>query len=82
MNVKKDGIKTDIGVLNDGLKAYMEATMNVKIEGLKEGWTKLLEERLLSGDKVIHENNDKDKRNMNYDFRDYNVGLRTTTFQK
>ena len=34
-NVKIDGIKRDMVVLNDGLKSDMEAMMNVKIEGLK-----------------------------------------------
>ena len=43
------------------------------MEGLKEGLTKLLQERLLGGDKVIHENYDEEKMNMNYDFRDSNV---------
>ena len=38
--------------------------------------TKLLQERLPDGDKVIHENHDEDKRNMNYDFRDSNVGFK------
>jgi len=33
-------------------------TMNAKLEGL----TKLLQEKLLSGDKVIHENHDEEKR--------------------
>lgn len=46
--------------------------MNVKLEGL----TKLLQEMLPSGDKVIHENYDEEKRNMNYDFRDSNVGAK------
>lgn len=34
---KIDGIKKDVAVFDDGLKAYIEATMNVKIEGLKRG---------------------------------------------
>ena len=51
--------------------------MNVKMEGLKEGLAKLLQERLPSGDKVIHENNEEDKRNMYYDFKDSNVGFKT-----
>ena len=82
MDVKIDGIKRDMVILNDGLKAYMEAIMNVKIERLKEGLEKLLEERIPNGDKVIHENHDGDKRNMKYDFRDSKLGLRTTTFQR
>ena len=43
--------------------------MNVKLERL----TKLLQERFPGGDKVIHENHDEEKRNMNYDFRDSHV---------
>lgn len=57
-NVKIDRLKQEMVVLNDGLRAHMEEMMNVKIEGLKEGLEKLLEERLPSGDKVIHENHD------------------------
>ena len=51
--------------------------MNVKLEGL----TKLLQERLQSGDKVIHENHDEDKRNMNHDFRDSNMGFKNHEIQ-
>ena len=76
MNVKIDGIKMDMGFLNDGLKSYMEATMTIKIEGLKEGLEKFLEERIPNGDKVIHENYDEEKRNMNYDFGDSNIGFK------
>ena len=50
--------------------------MNVKIEGLKEGLETFLEERLPSGEKAIHENHNEEKRNMNYDFRDSNVGFK------
>ena len=51
--------------------------MKSDMEDLKEGLTKLLQEMLPSGDKVLHENCDEDKRNMNYDFRDSNVGFKT-----
>ena len=63
MNVKTGGIKMGMGFFNDVLEVDMEAIMNFKIEGLKEGFEKLLEGRLPSGDKVIHENYDEDKRN-------------------
>ena len=76
MGVKIDCIKRDMGVLNDGLKVDMEAIMNVKIEGLKEGLAKFLEEILPSGDKVIYENHDEEKMNINYDFRDSNFGFK------
>ena len=42
MNVKMDYIKMDMVILNDCLKSNMEALTNVKIEGLKEDFTKLL----------------------------------------
>ena len=82
MNAKIDGIKRDMVVLYDGLKSYMEVMMNVKMEGLKEGWTKLLQEMLHSGGNVFHENKDKEKRKMNYDFRDSNSGLKTNQIPK
>lgn len=69
-----DGLKGDM----DGIKGNMKAfkvdmvSMNVKLEGLKF----FLQERLRGGIKVIHENHDEDKRNMNYDFRDSNVGFK------
>ena len=46
-------------------------------KGLKDGLTKFLQEMLPSGDKVLHENHDEDKRNTNFDFRDSNYGLTT-----
>jgi len=51
--------------------------MNVKREGLKKRLKKLLHERISSGENVIHENYDEEKRNMNYYFRDPNVGFKT-----
>jgi len=83
MNVKMDGlevkIKRDMEGFKYGLKENMGVfkadmdAMNVKLEGL----TKLLQERLPRGDKVIHENHDEEQRNMNYDFRDSNVWFKT-----
>jgi len=55
----------------DGLKSDMNG-LKEDIEGLK----KFLQERFLGGDKVIHENHDEDKRNMNYNFRESNVGFK------
>ncbi len=55
----------------DSLKSNMEEIMNIKMEGLRDGLkidlkrdldglTKLLQEILPRGDKVLHENNDED----------------------
>ena len=41
-----------------------------------------LQERLPSGDKVIHENHDQEKKNMNMILETLILGLRTTTFQR
>lgn len=80
MNVRMDDLevklKRDMKNLKDDLKAYVEEMMNANMEGLKEGLEKFLEERLSSGDNVINENHDEDKRDMNYDCRDSNVWLK------
>lgn len=55
-----DGLKGNMY----GLKGDMNG-LKVDMEGLEEGLTKFLQERLPGGDKVIHENHDDDKRNMN-----------------
>jgi len=47
------------------------------MEALKEGLTKLLQERLLNGKNVVGENHDENKRNVNHDFIDSNVGTKT-----
>ena len=40
---------------------------------MKEGLTKLLQERLLNGKNVVEETHDKNKRNVNHDFIDSNI---------
>lgn len=67
MNVK-------VGDLEEKIKSYME--------GLKEGLTKLLEERFLGGDKVCHETHYENKRNVNHDFRDSKSRLKTNHIPK
>jgi len=37
---------------------------------------------LPSGDKVFHENRDEDKRHLNYDFKDSNVGFKAHNIPK
>ena len=64
MDGLKNSLKSDMECLKDGLKEYME------------GLTKLLQEMIPNGDNVLHENHDEDKRNINYDFRESNVGFK------
>ena len=72
---KKVEIKGDMDGLKEKLKGYMDG-LKVDMEGLKEGLTKLQQERLPSGDKVIRENQDEEIKNMNYYFRESNVGFK------
>ena len=58
-----------MGELNNSLKAYMEVW--------KEGLTKLLQEMLPNGEKVLDETHDENKRSINHDFIHSNVGLKT-----
>ena len=58
IGINIDGIKINMRLLNDYLKEYVETMMNVKIEGLKEGLAKFLEEMLPIGYKVIHKNHE------------------------
>ena len=55
--------------MKNGLKSYME--------GLKEGLTKLLEEMIPHGENLVEETHEKRKININHDFINYNVGLKT-----
>ena len=78
----KDEIKGEMDCLKEELKGNMDglkSVMESNMDGWKaymEGLTNLLQERLPGGDKVIHENHDEEKMNMNYDFRDSNVGFK------
>ena len=47
------------------------------IESLKEGLTKLLQEIIPNGKKVLDETHDESKRNFNRDFIDSNIWLKT-----
>ena len=46
-------------------------------EGLKEGGTKLLQERPPNDEKVVEETHDEKKINLNHDFIESNIGLKT-----
>ena len=69
MEAKIDGIEEKFKGNMEDLKKYRE--------GLFEGWTKLLQERLPNDEKLVEETHDENKRNVNHDFIEYNVGLKT-----
>ena len=58
----------------------MEDTKNdlkVDMEGLKEGLTKLIQEMIPNGEKVVQETHVENKINVNHDFINSNIGLKT-----
>ena len=50
--------------------------LKIDMEGLKEGLTKLLHEKLHNGEKVAEETHDENKINFNHYFIDSNIGLK------
>lgn len=60
----------------------LKSDIKVDIKGDMEFFTKLLQERLPSGDKISQETHEQKKRNVNYDFRDSNFGLKTNHIPK
>ena len=56
---------------------YMKNDLKVDMEGLKEGLTKLIQEMIPNGEKVVQETHDENKINVNRDFINSNVGLNT-----
>ena len=76
----------------DSLEKGVEAKMNdveAKMDDLKidlktnmEELKKLLQERVTNGERVVKETHDENKRNVNHDSIDSNVGLKTHHIQK
>jgi len=62
-------MKGNMEDLKNGLKQNMEV--------LKEGLKTLLQEMLPNGEKVVEKTHDENKINVNHDFIDSNVGLKT-----
>jgi len=80
MDGLKNGLKLDMEGLKDGLKVDMEGLkdgLKADMEGLKEGLTKFLQEMLPDGEKILGETHDENKINVNNDFIDSNIGLKT-----
>jgi len=85
---KMDGLKRDVEAKMNGMEAKMNGMdakmdgMDDKMEELKINLNKLLQEMVTNGERVVKETHDEKKRNVNHDFIDSNVGLKTTIFQK
>ena len=87
---KMDGLKKDMEAKMNGVEANIDGVeskvdvLEVKIkylkkdmEGLKGGLAKFLQEMFPYGKKVVKETHDENKRNVNDDSIEYNVGLNT-----
>ena len=63
----------DVEAKMDGIEEKLKGNM----EYLKTNLTKLLQEMLTNGERVVKETYDENNRNFNHDFIDSNVGLKT-----
>jgi len=78
----------DVEAKMDGMEAKMNGMdakidgMDDKMEELKINLNKLLQEMFTDGESVVKENHDENKRNVNHDFIDFNVGLNTHHIKK
>ena len=91
MEAKMDGLKKGMDGLKKGLEAKMDGLKNgveakiddieEKLKGnmecLKEDLTKLLQEMIPNGEKVVDETHDEKRINVNHDFVECNVGFQT-----
>eukprot|EP00253_Pinus_taeda_P006560 PITA_06560 len=77
---KMDGLRKYVEVKIDGLRKGVEAKidgMDDKMEELKINMNKLLQEMVNKGERVLKETQDENKRNVNHDSIDSNVGTKT-----
>ena len=77
---KMGGLKRDVEAKMYGVEAKMDG-VEVKMDDLKKGiedlktnLTKLLQEMLANGERVVKKTHDENKINVNHDFIDSNVG--------
>ena len=77
---KMDGLKKGVEAKMDGMEAKMNGMdtkmdgMDDKMEELKINLNKLLQEMVTNGERVVKETHDENKRNVNHDSIDSNVG--------
>ena len=81
MEVLKKGVETTMDGLKNGMEEKIEG-LQEDMEFLKEGLSNLIQEMIPNGEKIVDENNDEKKINLNHDFINSNFGLRTTIFQR
>ena len=72
VQVNMDGVEAKM----DGMEAKMNG-IDAKMEDLKIDLNKLLQEMLTNGKRIVKETQDENKRNVNHDFIDSNIRLKT-----
>ena len=83
VEAKMDGLKKGVEAKMDGMEAKvngMDAKIDVlddKMEELTLNMNKLLQGMVTNGEKVLKETHDENKRNVNHDSIDSNVGSKT-----
>ena len=73
VEAKMNGMKANM----DNLKIDLNTNLKAGMEDLKIDLTHFLQEILTNGEKVVKETHDANKRNVNHDFLDSNVGSKT-----
>ena len=68
-----DPLPNNVEAKMDGIEEKMKRDM----EDFKIDLTKLLQEMLTNGERVLKETHEENKRNVNHDFIDSNIGLKT-----
>ena len=76
MEAKMDGMEANMNGIDTKMDG-MEEKLKGDMEDLKIDLTKLLQEMLTNGERVVKETHDESKRNFNHDFIDSNIGLKT-----
>ena len=71
-----NGMEAKMKAKMNGMEAKMN-DMDDKMEELKINLNKLLQEMVTNSERVVKETHDENKRNVNHDFIDSNVGLKT-----
>ena len=69
-----------VSLVQKGVEAKMDdlkIALKTDMEELKINMNKLLQERVTKGERVVNETHDENKRNVNHDSIDSNVGLKT-----
>eukprot|EP00253_Pinus_taeda_P026304 PITA_26304 len=83
VEAKMDCLKKGVEAKMDGMEAKMNGMdakidgMNDKMDELKISMNKLLQEMVTKGERVVKETHDENKRNVNHDSIDSNVGSKT-----